>query len=150
MQNQYPYELQELSGPERDVAKSSVEILKNIDFISADSVKLHVGENSVELPVAAVKLLLAALGQLAQGNALTLIPRHASLTTQEAADLLNVSRPFLVKLLEAGQIPFARIGNRRKVLASDLFRYKSESDKRQSDAIDKLVEQAQEDQMGYE
>ena len=150
MQNQYPYELQELSGPERDVAKSSVEVLKNIDFIGSDSVKLHVGEDSVDLPVAAVKLLLAALGQLAQGNALTLIPRHASLTTQEAADLLNVSRPFLVKLLEAGKIPFTRIGNRRKVLASDLFRYKSESDKRQSDAIDKLVEQAQEDQMGYE
>src|SRR4029078_2067117 len=64
----------------------------------------------ISIPTGALKLLMTILSQMAKGNAITLMPVHAELTTQEAADLLNVSRPFLVNLLEQGKIPFRKIG----------------------------------------
>lgn len=146
---QQNFEINSPSKKDKKLAQSSVDVLKNLN-VGKNSAKLVINETQVELPVSAVKLLLEALGQLAQGNALTMIPRHASLTTQEAADLLNVSRPYLVKLLDSGEIPFTRTGNRRKLLAEDLFRYKNLTTKRSNQAIDELVEQAQNLGMDYE
>lgn len=146
---QQNFEINSPSKKDKKLAQSSVDVLKNLN-VGKNSAKLLINETQVELPVSAVKLLLEALGQLAQGNALTMIPRHASLTTQEAADLLNVSRPYLVKLLDSGEIPFTRTGNRRKILAEDLFRFKNLTTKRSNQAIDELVEQAQNLGMDYE
>jgi excisionase family DNA binding protein len=80
------------------------------------------------LPAAAVRLLGALLTELAKGNAVTLMPHHAELTTQEAADLLNVSRPFLVSLLENGQLPHHKVGRHRRVRFADLMTYKQRRD----------------------
>jgi excisionase family DNA binding protein len=80
------------------------------------------------LPVAAVRLLGALLTELAKGNAVTLMPYHAELTTQEAANILNVSRPFLIGLLEAGQLPYHKVGTHRRIRFSDLIIYKRRRD----------------------
>jgi excisionase family DNA binding protein len=96
------------------------------------------------LPAAVVRLLGEILTELAKGNAVTLMPHHAELTTQEAADLLNVSRPFLVSLLVNGQLPFHKVGTHRRVRFSDLMIYKRRRDAESEEALRELAALSQE------
>jgi excisionase family DNA binding protein len=107
-------------------------------------------EEPIELPASAIYLLIELLSQMAQGNAITIIPIHAELTTQEAADLLNVSRPYLIKLLEAQEIPFRKVGRHRRVRFEDLMSYKKRIDGDRRAALDELTAQAQELNLGYD
>ncbi len=102
------------------------------------------------LPGYAINLLLAMLTEMSKGNAITVMPIHAELSTQETAELLNVSRPHLVDLLEQGKIPFRKVGTHRRVLANDVFDYKQRIDEARLKALDDLAAQAQELGMGYE
>jgi excisionase family DNA binding protein len=100
-------------------------------------------DEPVVLPAAAVRLLGALLAELAKGNAVTLMPHHAELTTQEAADLLNVSRPFLVSLLESGQLPHHKVGTHRRVRFADLMAYKRHRDAESETALRELASLSQ-------
>lgn len=106
--------------------------------------------HQVELPTSALRLLVDILAELAAGNAVQVVPIHAELTTQEAADMLNVSRPHLVKLLEEGAIPFHKAGKHRRVRFADLMTYKQARDLASEQAMAELAQQAQELHMGYE
>jgi excisionase family DNA binding protein len=106
--------------------------------------------HQVELPTSALRLLVDILAELADGNAVKVVPIHAELTTQEAADLLNVSRPHLVKLLEEGALPFHKTGKHRRIRFADLMQFKAERDRSSEQAMEELVRQAQELNMGYE
>ena len=102
------------------------------------------------LPGHVVQLLLDILSEMAQGNAISVMPIHAELTTQEAANILNVSRPHLVKLVDNGEIPFYKVGTHRRILAQDVLDYKQNIDKQRHDTLDELIALSQEMEMGYE
>lgn len=106
--------------------------------------------HQVELPTSALRLLVDILAELADGNAVKVVPIHAELTTQEAADLLNVSRPHLVKLLEDGVLPYHKTGKHRRVRFADLMQFKVQRDNESELAMQELANQAQELKMGYE
>jgi excisionase family DNA binding protein len=101
------------------------------------------------LPAPAVRLLSDLLDQMAAGNAVTVTSMPAELTTQQAADLLNVSRPFLIRLLEDGKLPFRKVGTHRRILHTDLLAYKKRGDQARRDVLKELAKQAQELGLGY-
>jgi excisionase family DNA binding protein len=106
-------------------------------------------EAPLEIPASAFKLLVRILTEMANGNVVALTPIHAELTTKQAADLLSVSRPFLCKLLDNNEIPYRKVGRHRRVKFVELMDYKGRTDDARSKALDDLVEQAQELDMGY-
>lgn len=106
-------------------------------------------EETIAIPTSAFRLLNDILAEMAKGNAVTLIPVHAELTTQQAADILNVSRPFLVRLVEEGRIPCRKVGTHRRIRFQDLLQYKRQIDRDRTKALEELAAQAQELNMGY-
>lgn len=115
----------------------------------ADRARVQLDGHDLILPRQALALLRDLLAEMAQGNAVTVVPTHAELTTQEAANILNVSRPHLVKLLEAGDIPFTKTGTHRRIRYQELMAYKNQRDQTSREALDELSKQAQELDMGY-
>jgi len=106
-------------------------------------------EETISIPLAALRLLADILAEMANGNAVTLVPVHAELTTQQAADLLNVSRPFVIEQMEKGAIPHRKVGTHRRVLFSDLMTYKQAMDQNRLKALKQLSALDQELGLGY-
>lgn len=96
------------------------------------------------LPVTVVRLLQDILREMAAGNAISLVPIHAELTTQQAADALNVSRPFLIGLLKAGALPYRQVGSHRRIRFEDLMRYKHAIDSRRAATLRQLTAESEE------
>ena len=82
---------------------------------------------------------LELLRYIGSGDAVTLLPSQQMLTTQQAADLLNVSRPYLIKLIEKGDIPYSMVGRHRRLKAEDVFAYKSTRGKARAEALGELI-----------
>jgi excisionase family DNA binding protein len=94
---------------------------------------------TVQLPRSVHDVLIRVVRELAQGNAVTVVPVHAELTTQQAADLLNVSRPYLIGLLDQGALPYARTaGNHRRLRLADVLTYKRAWDIERRAALDEM------------
>lgn len=142
-----------LPTPEEvEQAKVSSRTLSKYAF--ADRVQLSLKSSNGEtddlvLPGGAVQILLDVLAEMAQGNAISLVPCHQEIGTQEAANLLNVSRPFLVGLLEDGKIPFHKVGTHRRVRLMDVLAYKAQIDENRHETLDELTALSQQEGMGY-
>ena len=97
-------------------------------------------DDTLSLPRGAVELLARVLAHMAAGQAVSVVPAHAELTTQKAADLLNVSRPYLIGLLDAGEIEYRKVGKHRRVRVDSLLNYKRRDDQKRREAADELAE----------
>lgn len=135
------------SEAEALVAKETKDILApRLSAISTFNVKTLnlASETTLKIPVSAARLLVQILDEMSRGNAVKIVPVHAELTTQEAADLLNVSRPTLIQLLEEGKIPYRKVGTHRRVRMEQLMAYKRQLEADRRAALAELVAYDQE------
>ena len=136
--------------PTEDDAELAATASRALASASAESLSVRLDDGKeLQLPKSVTPFLVHLLTEMAQGNAVTLIPVHAELTTQEAADYLNVSRPYLIKLLEQEKIPFHKVGTHRRVRFTELEAYRKRAEEERRAAMDELAAQAQELGMGY-
>lgn len=147
--------LDDAMAPTEQEAKLAQESSRRLSsLIGKDRVRVLIpGEGRralpIELPKGAVNLLARILTEMAAGNAVALIPIQAELTTQQAASILGVSRPFLIRQMEAKKIPFRKIGTHRRIRFRDVLDYKRRIDADRERVLDQLAAEAQELKMGY-
>lgn len=147
-----PHDYQELPDTEATaLARASANELSRLlaEHPDSDRARVQLDGHDLILPRQALALLRDLLSEMAQGHAVTVVPTHAELTTQEAADILNVSRPHLVKLLAENKIPHFMVGTHRRIRYRDLMAYKKQLHEQSLEAMEALARQAQEQGMGY-
>jgi excisionase family DNA binding protein len=133
-----------LTNDEIALAQSGQKILA-----AKGKAKLVVNNENVELSPAVTRMLAKTFSYIAKGKSVVITPEPTEFSTQQAAEFLKVSRPFLVKLLETGEIPFRKVGKHRRVRFEDLLSYKQRIDEKRLKVLEKLAEQAQELDLGY-
>ena len=146
-----------LSEKEAELAKIAQRcIIAALDHSRAQKIALvddngNVGASApvLELPPQALRLFAQILGLMSQRRVISLIPQKHELTTQEAAAILNVSRPFLVKQLETGKLSFRKVGRHRRVEFENLMAFKLSMQQNADQALQDLADQAQELGLGY-
>lgn len=141
-----------LPSPEAaKVAETALRVLASTRRRTSRAVRVRVADarDEVVLPREAFDLLLRILGAMAKGNAVAIVPITAEITTQQAADLLQVSRPYLVQLLDGGQLPFRLVGTHRRVLARDVFKHREQARGASETAMEELAAIGQKHGLGY-
>lgn len=130
------------------LANESVRQFAMHEFGEQSSIRIQLIDEkdkaSIAVPAVALRFFVHLLSEMARGNAVTLVPTPAELTTQQAADLLNVSRPYVVKLLKAKKIPSRLVGKYRRVRLDDLLAYKQKDDDARAKILDQLSAETQE------
>ncbi len=111
--------------------------------------RVSIDNEAVQVPAYLMDFFTGVLEEVARGNAVTVGGIDPELTTQQAADLLKVSRPYLVKLIDTDQLPHRRVGNRRKVLLADILDYKRNDDLYRRRVLDELTREAEDLQLDY-
>jgi excisionase family DNA binding protein len=135
-------------------ARESLELISQILTSGVSDLSFRIRNDEqfgadIILPASVLRLLKGILAEMAQGHGVAILPVQAELTTQQAADLLNVSRPFLIRLLEDRKIPFRLVGQHRRVRVEDLLAYQREDEEERRRVADELAADAQELGMGY-
>ena len=133
--------LEKLAVTSNDIANSQE---KGVEIVIQETGAL------ITIPKKALELLFIVIQNMAEGQPMSLVPSNTELSTQQAADMLNVSRPHLVKLLEKGDIPFKKVGSHRRVLLKDLVAYEQKLMEEREKQLDFLSKQAQDLNLGYE
>lgn len=138
------------SEQEAKLAKESSRLLAaSIGHGPTTKLRVIDGERELEVPVSALRMLVDILAHMAEGHAVSIVPVHAEFTTQQAADFLNVSRPFVVSLLEKKELPYRKVGTHRRIQFKDLLNYRERTMAQSKQLADELAAQAQDLGMGY-
>lgn len=144
--------------PSREDARQAEKTIKDLSILDSKKKSLKFElilktqdiSKNLSFPHNFLPFIIDVLQQVAHGNTVTIVPSNKDFTTQEAANILNVSRPFIIKLLESGEIAFHKIGSHRRIQAKDLMSYKQKMHKKSMDALKELAKMAQDDKTGYE
>jgi len=143
----------DVTTPSLEAAQTAEDVLRRLPGEGSATAVLHVRQNGeeqlLELPHEIVPLLIQVLGQLANGNGVRIVPVHAELTPQQAADILNVAQPYLLRLLEAGAVQHHVVGTAQRVWLADLVAYKLRSDTERDEALAELTAEAERLGLGY-
>ncbi|KAF0957733.1 helix-turn-helix domain-containing protein [Rhodococcus sp. T7] len=125
---------------EQEQARQALQVLREVNP-SGQTIDVTVegSSESVHLPRAALSLIREVLANMAAGQGVTIVPAHAELTTQQAAEMLNVSRPHVIKLLDEGRIRYRMVGRHRRILASSLLEYERSQQMTARNAADELA-----------
>jgi excisionase family DNA binding protein len=122
-----------------------------LSTLKGDVVQISIQKgDEVDIPKAAIDLLFTIVSNMAEGRSVTLVPSGEEISTQQAADVLNVSRPHVVKLLEQGDIPYKKTASHRKILLKDVMMYDAKLRRQRNKSLKLLAEQAQDLKFGYE
>ena len=127
--------------PEEDVAGRFAELEAALEAFSGAA--LTVNGETIELPSAAAEALQQAVDAMRRGLAVTVAPQDQRLTTQEAADMLGISRPTLVRMLEAGEIPFEKVRRHRRLFLTDVLEFRERQRRAANEALSDMVTDAQ-------
>ena len=147
--------IKKITKSEQRIASSSLKYLSKSHSKAlkkkSKTIKLRVDgiDDVIEIPLKAMKLFTSIVSNMAEGKAISLMATETELTTQQAANILNVSRPHLVKLLELGEIPFIKVGSHRRVLIEDILVYNAKLKKERRNGLNALAKEAQNLNMGY-
>ena len=132
----------------QEIGRKLAAVLSGRGTVSARFGTASKETETIELPASAVRLLLDILEQMARGNAVTLMPVHAELTTKQAADLLGVSRTHLIQLLDEGKIAHRKVGTQRRIRAEDALKYRRKTERKRHEALDELT--AYDQELGFQ
>ena len=142
-----------MSPQEVEMARTAQRcIMEALDHSRAAAITLTTADGShpvVELPPAALRLIGQLLGAMSEGRPITLMPAKQEFSTVEAANFLNVSRPFVIKEMEEGRLPHRKVGTHRRVAFEDLLDYAKETRNRQEQALERMAENARELGLDY-
>ena len=141
-----------IAAPEAEAAA----VVQLRDFMASKAVgeRHHASLRSpdghqLEIPNSIYRVLVVAVAAMAHGNAVAIVPVHHELTTQQAAELLGVSRPHLVKLVDGGEIPHHKTGSHRRIYFEDLMRYRDVRDAKRTEALRELTRKSAEFGLEY-
>lgn len=148
--------LKDITKEDQKIAINSAEELqiasKKVKSSSAKGVKIKIQETGefITIPKKALSLLSTIVQNMAEGNTISIVSSNPEISTQQAADMLNVSRPHLIKLLETKKIPFKKVGTHRRILLKDILEYNQRQAKERENQLELLAKQAQDLNLGYE
>lgn len=143
------------SKSEQKIASKSLTEIESVSKIlrakkrKSVQIKIKESQEFITIPMDALIFLEAILKNMADGKTISLVPSNSEVSTQQAAEMLNVSRPHLIKILDQKKIPFKRVGSHRRILVEDIAKYLIIQEKERITQLDFLANQAQELKMGY-
>jgi len=147
--------IQKITKSDQDIALSSLKLISKSEEEASKkksnvvTLTIQGSDELVTIPLKALKLLKAIISNMAEGKSIALLPTDAEITTQQAAEILNVSRPHIIKLLEKGDIPFKKVGSHRRILLQDMLAYEATFKKKRRKHLNALSKEAQKLNLGY-
>jgi excisionase family DNA binding protein len=119
------------------------EMLRRVDDAASDPELVSSGGDRVTIPPGVLRLLARVAREMAEGNGVAVVPVHHELTTHETAALLHVSRPHLIRMLDAGRLPFRKVGSHRRIRFDDVMALRAQEEAQREALLSRIAQESQ-------